>query len=212
MYNLRILHRNSNTIAFSRRRCHYQKQSGSSQTIAALSVQTKHCRPSECDDVIRRAHVSRSRGLPHPSVSSSRFLVAKGDFRLAVWLSCVSIFRGSGWFIARFTASASTAPSVGSTVEFSSTYWFKVSYTNSACSACCTIPPRSALNFLMIWITSAFPSVSNCRRPLKQRRHQYSARQHKTKVRKEGSRLLSRESTGGVPRPHQCSREQIIGC
>ena len=52
-------------------------------------------RPSECDDVIKRAHVSRSRGLPHregtdglskggrrnPSVSSSRFLVAKGDFR-----------------------------------------------------------------------------------------------------------------------------------
>ena len=34
--------------------------------------------PSECDDVIRRARVSRSRGLPHPSVSSSRFLVAKG--------------------------------------------------------------------------------------------------------------------------------------
>ena len=25
----------------------------------------KSCRPSECDDVIRRAHVSRSRGLPH---------------------------------------------------------------------------------------------------------------------------------------------------
>ena len=50
--------------------------------------------PSECDDVIRRAHVSRSRGLPHPSVSSSRFLVAKGGFRTglamvgsALWLS-----------------------------------------------------------------------------------------------------------------------------
>ena len=27
-------------------------------------------RPSECDDVIKRAHVSRSRGLPHREVSN----------------------------------------------------------------------------------------------------------------------------------------------
>ena len=39
-------------------------------------------RPSECDDVIKRAYVSRSRGLPHREVTDG-FLVAKGDFRPA---------------------------------------------------------------------------------------------------------------------------------
>ena len=34
-----------------------------------VRLQTLRIRPSECDDVIKRAHVSRSRGLPHREVT-----------------------------------------------------------------------------------------------------------------------------------------------
>ena len=71
-------------------------------TLSTTLASVPTAEPSACDDVIRRAHVSRSRGLPHregtdglrrrplrrggrrnPSVTSSRFLIVKGDFRPA---------------------------------------------------------------------------------------------------------------------------------
>ena len=95
---------------------HRQLEAGAVRVASATTLikhKCEHVSLSECDDVTRRAHVSRKRELQgtvlrshwgtkqsiqekgersNPSVSSSRFSVAKGDFKLAVLIRAPAAF------------------------------------------------------------------------------------------------------------------------